>query len=152
MEAGEIVLRPPIVSCGDASELLELADGALDAVAELVEGRVEGARPGHAGALRDDRNSAACFDGVKDGVAVIGLVGDDAGGGEAGDERGSVAGIGGLPASEDEAQRAAVRIDGDVPLAGQSPSGTPQSLVADPPFWPVAAWAWARTMALSIIR
>jgi hypothetical protein len=28
-----------------------------------------------------------------------------------------------------------------MPFGGQSSSGAPQSLIADPPFWPVAAWA-----------
>ena len=78
---------------------------------------------------------------VEDGVAVIGFVGDEVAGGEAGDERQGIGGVIGLAAGEDEADRPAEAVDGDMPLAGQSSSGTPQSLVFDPPFWPVAAWA-----------
>ena len=78
---------------------------------------------------------------VKDGVSVISLVGNDMSGGEACDQRQRLVGIIGLAAGEDEADGSAKAVDGDVPLAGQSSSGTPQSLVLDPPFWPVAAWA-----------
>lgn len=74
-------------------------------------------------------------------MSVIGLVGDDMACGEAGDQRQGMAGVAGLAAGEDEAQRPTEAVDRDVPLAGQSSSGTPQSLVLDPPFWPVAAWA-----------
>lgn len=74
-------------------------------------------------------------------MTVIGAIGDDVGGGEAGDQRQGVGGVIGLATGEEEADRPAEAVDRDVPLAGQSASGTPQSLVLDPPFWPVAAWA-----------
>ncbi len=45
----------------------------------------------------------------------------------------------GLPGGEEEADRPPEAVDRDVPLAGQTSSGTPQSLVPGPPFWPVAA-------------
>jgi hypothetical protein len=141
-----------IVSGGDTSKLLEPADGALDAVPELVLDRVERAFAGHAGALRDDRLGVCRLDVVEDGMAVIGLVGEDVGGIEAGQQRDGRPGVTGIAAGQDEADGTAERIDRDVPLGGQSASGAPQSLVAGPPFWPVAAWAWARTIELSIIR
>lgn len=74
-------------------------------------------------------------------MAVIGLVGDEVAGGEAGDQRQGVGGVIGLAAGEAEADRPAEAVNRDVPFAGQSSSGTPQSLILDPPFWPVAAWA-----------
>ena len=74
-------------------------------------------------------------------MRIISLVGDDVGGGEAGDEGEGMGGVAGLTAGENEAQRSSEAVDRNVPLAGQSSSGTPQSLVLDPPFWPVAAWA-----------
>ena len=74
-------------------------------------------------------------------MGVVGLVGDNVGGGEARDQRQGMVGIIGLTAGENEAQRPSEPVDGDMPLAGQSSSGTPQSLILDPPFWPVAAWA-----------
>lgn len=129
-----------------------MADGSLDPVAFLVDFRIEGTASVHAGALRDDRDGADRLDMVEDGMGVIGLVGDDVPGPHAGDESKGMGGVIGLAAREDEAQGPAKSIDRDMPFAGQSTSGTPQSLVFDPPFWPVAAWAWARTIALSIIR
>jgi hypothetical protein len=84
IEAGEVVLGDAVVSGGDATELLQSADGALDAVSELVFARIEGAFARHAGALRDDRLCAGRLDMVEDGVPVIGLVGKDVGGIETG--------------------------------------------------------------------
>jgi hypothetical protein len=78
---------------------------------------------------------------VENSVAVIGLIGDEVVGGEAGDQWQGIGGVIGLPAGEEEADRPAEAVDRDVPFAGQPSSGAPQSLVLDPPFWPVAAWA-----------
>lgn len=139
MEAGEVVLGDAVVSGGDATQLLELADSALDSVSQFVFGGVEGAGPGHAGALGDDGNGLAGFDMIEDGVAVIGSVCDDVMCGEAGKQRDGRAVVAGIAAGQNEAYRSAKSVDRDVPLAGQSASGAPQSLVADPPFWPVAA-------------
>ena len=104
--------------------MFEFADGAFDAVAHFGDGWIEGAVSGHAFSLRNDRYCAIFLDVIADGVAVIGLVGENVARQEPG---------------LDEANRLAQRIDGDVPFAGQSASGAPLSLVADPPFWPVAA-------------
>lgn len=74
-------------------------------------------------------------------MGVIGLVGDNVVRGETGDQLQSVVGVIGLSSGQQEPDRPAQAVNGNVPLAGQSSSGTPQSLVFDPPFWPVAAWA-----------
>lgn len=134
VEAGEVVGGEAVVTGGDAAELLELSDGALDAVAQLVEDGVEGARPGHAGSLRDDRLGPARLDGVEDGVGVVCLVGDDVSGGQAVDQRQRLGGVTALAGGEDEAYRPALTVNGDVPFAGQASSGAPQSLVRAPPF------------------
>ena len=67
-------------------------------------------------------------------MGVISAVGDDIAGPEAGDQGERMGGIMGLAAGEEEADRPAQRVDRDVPLARQSASGTPQSLVFAPPF------------------
>jgi hypothetical protein len=67
-------------------------------------------------------------------MGVIGPVCDDVPWSQAGDEGERVGGVAGLPAGEDEADRPAQRVDRDVPLAAQSASGAPQSLVFAPPF------------------
>jgi hypothetical protein len=74
-------------------------------------------------------------------MAVIGAVGEDVAGRKAGQKRQCVSGVVRLAAGEEEAQRSSASVNREVPLASQSSSGTPQSLVLDPPFWPVAAWA-----------
>jgi hypothetical protein len=72
-------------------------------------------------------------------VAVIGFVGEQIGRIEPGDQWQGVGGVIGLAAGEQEPDRAAEAVDSQAPFAGQPSSGTPQSLIADPPFWPVAA-------------
>ena len=76
---------------------------------------------------------------IEDGVAVIGLVGDDMGCPHAFDQRQGVTCITGLALCEQEPDRTAQTIHGDMPFARQPASGAPQSLVLDPPFLPVAA-------------
>lgn len=71
---------------------------------------------------------------VEDGVAVVGLVGDDVASGEAVEQRERVGGVVGLAAGEQEADRSAEAVDRQVPLARQTSSGAPQSLVATAPF------------------
>jgi len=134
MEACEVVGWQAIVSGGDAAELLELADGPLDAVAVLVDGGIEVARSRHAGALRDDRSGADRLGMVEDGVTVISLVGDDVAGSEAVEQGQRIGGIAGLAAGQQEADWSAETVDRQMPLAGQASSGAPQSLIATAPF------------------
>lgn len=145
-------MRDAVIASGDASELLELADGSLNAISELVFGGIEGPFAGHACALGNDRLGAAGLDMVEDGVGIVGFVSDDIIGLETGQQRDRQPCIADVAPGQNKAHGTAERIDRDVPLGGQSASGAPQSLVAEPPFWPVAAWAWARTIELSIIR
>ena len=66
--------------------------------------------------------------------SIIGFIRDDMAGLEADDQRDGEAGIAGVAAGENEAHWPAEAVDGDVPLAGQSAWGAPQSLIAAPPF------------------
>ena len=50
-------------------------------------------------------------------MGVIGLVGDDVVGPEAGDESQRMGGVAGLAAGQQEADRPAQRVDGNVPFA-----------------------------------
>ena len=86
-EAGKVVLRDAVIASGDASELLELADGSLNAISELVFGGIEGPFAGHACALGNDRLGAAGLDMVEDGVGIVGFVSDDIIGLETGQQR-----------------------------------------------------------------
>jgi hypothetical protein len=103
--------------------------------------RVEGAGAVHAGASGDDRLGTDLFGMIENGVAVVGAVCEDVARRQAFEQRQCVGSVVCLAAGKQEAQRPPAPVDGDVPLACQPSSGTPQSLVLDPPFWPVAAWA-----------
>lgn len=71
---------------------------------------------------------------VEDGVAVISLVDEDMASVETGQQRDRELGIADMAAGQDEAHRSSEGIDRDMPFGGQSSSGAPQSLVAEPPF------------------
>ena len=111
-----------------------MPDGSLDPVAFLVDFGIEVAASGHAGPLRDDWAGADRLGMVEDGVAVIGLVGDEVLWPETFDEGEGMGGVVGLAAGQEEADRPSQRVDRDMPLAGQSASGAPQSLVFAAPF------------------
>lgn len=132
-------MRDAVIACSDAAKLFELSDGPLDPVAQLIDGRIERPLSWHTSALRDYGASAAILNMVEDGMTVIGAVGDDMACGQTAQERDSRTVVTGITTGQDEAHWPTERIDCNVPLAGQSTSGAPQSLVADPPFWPVAA-------------
>lgn len=123
-----------VVSSCDASELFEPADGPLDAVSEFVYDGIEGPFSGHSSSLRDDGLCACGLDMVEDDVAVIGFVGDDMTRWKAGQQGDCGVVIAGIATGQDEAHRTAEAIDRNVPFAGQSASGAPQSLIATPPF------------------
>ena len=111
-----------------------MSDGPLDAIAVLVDGRVEVTFSVHSGALRDDWAGADRLGMIEDGVAVISAIGDEVGGSQAGDQREGIGAVTGLAAGEEEADRPAKGVDGDVPLAGQSSSGTPRAWSLTPLF------------------
>lgn len=64
-----------VVSRGDASEMLDPAEEALDQIAAFVDMPVERARVEPIGAWRDDRLSALRSDGGDKGIRVVALVG-----------------------------------------------------------------------------
>ena len=138
MYEGHEVQCPSVVARGDAAEVFEFVEATLDAVARLVDFEVVrdlASAPwiaGNDGAGPDGRNAVA------DLVAVIGLVGQNVVGLKALHQREGLRCIAGLARGEDDAERPAEAIGGEVDLGGQTSSGTPQSLVAVPPF-PVAA-------------
>ena len=83
-------------------------------------------------------------------VAVIAPVGDHLASGLSVEQGMSLGEIVGLTWREDEAQRSAKRIGQQMDFGCQSSSGTPQRLVARPPFPPAACW-WARIRVVSSI-
>lgn len=142
---------PPVVSSCDTSEMLEFVEAALDAVARLVDGEVVGDQRLAGGIAGYDRRCAGGGDEVAQGVAVVGLVGEDMLRFETFEQGRCLWCITGLAGCQNDAKRPSQGICGKMDLGGQSTSGAPQSLVLGPPF-PVAACWCARTRVVSSIR
>ena len=106
-----------------------MSDGALDPVSEFVDDGIEGARPGHANSLRDDRFCPISLDVVEDGITIICLIGEDMAGIKGGQERDGELGIAGIAAGENESHRTAKAIDRDMPFARQSAIRAPKRLI-----------------------
>ena len=71
MDGSEVVLGQPVVSGGDAAEVLEPAKHALDGVAAAVEIRREAVLPLAVGFRRDVGDAAGVFDLAAHGIAVV---------------------------------------------------------------------------------
>ena len=138
MNAREKVDGAAVVAGRDMAKVLEFFDEAFDAVAQPIRQRVMW-NDHLAGWLgRDDGFGSRCTDQLPKQVAVIGFVADDGTASHVGDQLRSHDDVVNLSASQEKAQWAALGIGQDMDFGGQSSSGTPQSLIAVPPF-PVAA-------------
>src|SRR5262249_41837092 len=144
-----------IIASGEASKVLQLVEAALDAVALAIERLVVPNDLLAAAVGGDHHLHAGGFDGRADGVAVVGLIGDDSATLHAVQHRLGRAAVVHLAAGQKKAQRASECIREQVDLGRQSTSGTPQSLVRSPllaPPLPVAACWWALTRVASSIK
>jgi len=138
MEEGHEVEVSSVVSCCDASELLEFVEEAFDVVSLFVDFGIVGdgvLSPGIAG---DDGLGPDVGDAVADGVGVVSGIGQHMAGPKPLHQRQGFGRIAGLSGREDRAERTTESVTGGVDFGCQSSSGTPQSLVPVPPF-PVAA-------------
>lgn len=121
-------------SGGDASELLDAVEETLDQIAILVEVPIELAGVEAIGARRDDGLSALRHDLRDEGIRIVGLVGDDVGGGLILDTCGRLRDVGKLPGRQNDAQRVAQRIDRDMQL-GRQPAARAADFLAAGFFW-----------------
>lgn len=128
----------PIEARGETPEVLELVEAAFNAVAGLVEALVEWKRVRPLGVGGDHCLSTHGADRLSERIAVISRIGDDGFGLTAFEQQGRSNDVVNLTGGEEKAQRPTEPFDEHVYLGRQSSSGTPQSLVARPPF-PVAA-------------
>jgi len=135
----------------EASEVLELVEASLDSIAGFVERAVVRDDDFARSVGRNDCLHSGFGDPVPEGVAVIGLIGDESGAFDPVDHRRRGDDVMKLPAGDHEPQRAAQSVGQHMDLGGQSASGTPQRLIFGPPF-PVAACWWARTRVVSRMR
>src|SRR5215471_13553307 len=151
MDAGEEVDSAAIVACSDVAEMLEFVEEALDPITQPIGNFV--VRDDDFAGLDgwDDGFGAGVGDQVAQPIAVVGFVCDHAISSEIGQQLRRGGDVVCLTTRQDETQGATERIGDGMDLGGQSSSGTPQSLVAVPPF-PVAACWWARTKVVSSMR
>ena len=134
MEHGEEVSGGFVVAGGEAAEVLELVEAALDDVAGAVEHRVEASAPRAAGGEHGDVDAAALGAGeVGEPGGVVTLVGDQrAPAQRAVDQAARGGDVVDLAGGQREPQRQAAAVDQRVQLGGQ-----PAARAADrlgPPF------------------
>src|SRR5882757_8135409 len=133
---------------GDAFEFLELAEEVLDQVAPLVDFSVDRQRRGAPWMLRNDDLGAAAVEIGNDGIAVEGLVGDEAIKGEAIDERSDAHRIETMAGQENEANEIAECVGQRQNFGRHAAFGTTDGLALRPPFAP-CPWRWTLTMVAS---
>ena len=158
MDSGESyeaheVCEKLVVSRGDAPELLELVEEALDAVALFVDGSIVAMLMTALRHGRDDRDGAGVEDGIVQPIGIIGTVGEHMARQQTVDQSFGLADIAALSGRADEAHGVAKRFYGGMDLSGQPALGAAQALGIRPPFSlrAPAAWLWARMIVLSII-
>lgn len=140
MDAGEEVPGAFVVSCCDASELLEFVEEALDEIALLVERLVVGSRREAIAFGRDDDR---CFAGpqlVDQAIRVERPVGDQRAGLKAVEKRFAGLEVVDLPGRERKSDGIAERVHQRAELAGQASPAAADGLVLAPFFRAPAAW------------
>src|SRR5271167_4544644 len=98
--------------------------------------------------LRDDDFGATLVEVGNDGIAVEGLVGDEAVKGETVDERGDADRIETMAGHENEANEIAERVRQRQNFGRHAAFGTADGLALSPPFEP-CPWRWTLTMVAS---
>lgn len=109
-----------VVSCGDASEMLESREETLDQIAIAVEMTIEVAGCKAIGSRRYHRSGTSRLDSGHEMIGVVPLVGDDHLTGQFLDQCCGVVDIRDLPGRENHPQRIAQCIDCHVQFGGQS--------------------------------
>ena len=139
-----------VVPGGDASEVLEFVEEALDEVALAVESGIDGPL-GLSGALGGNvRAAARRGHQIEDGAGVVAAVGDKiAARREAVEQSRHRGAVVGLARSEDDAHREAMGVHHGIDLGAQSSTRTANGVIRAPFFPPAACW-WARTIEESI--
>jgi hypothetical protein len=140
-----------VEACCEAPEVFELVEAAFDPIAVFVEVGVVRDRDLARRDRWDDGEHAGIGDELAKMVAVVGFVSNYGAAVDALKQRRGGDDVVDLSAGENEAQRPTKCIGKHMDFAGQSSSGSPQSLVLVPPF-PVAACWWARTNVVSSMR
>ena len=150
MDGGEEVSGELVVARGDASEVFEFVEEALDEVAPAIEAGIDRALRFAVALCRDVGNGAVCGQEFEDGVGIVTAVGNGIAGGLEAVDQGRDGGlVGGLAWREQQPDGQAVGIDHAVDLGAQSSTRTADGVIRAPFFPPAACW-WARTIEESM--
>jgi hypothetical protein len=148
---GKEVLREFVIAGGDAPEVLELAEEALDQIAFAVEHLAEARFPFAIGFGRDVGNRALRLDQVSYAIGVISFVGEDDGSRiETVKQAERCRSVVGLTRRQTEPDREALGVDDRVDLGREPASGATETMISIPLFAVAACWC-ARIEVLSII-
>jgi len=148
---GEEVLRQFVITGGNASEVFQLGEEALDQVALAVEPCAEvGFRP-PVDLGWDVGKRPFVAEGCTDAVGIICLVRQhDCSGTNRVKQIVSGLAVMALSGRQAQSDRETLRIDDRVDLGREPASGTTETMISIPLFAVAACW-WARTEVLSII-
>ena len=108
-EAGEVD-GASIVSCSEAAEMFEAVEASLDAIAVFVDGCVMRDSDLAAAVRRDHDRGSHAGDERRQGIAVIGFVGEYGAARLVFEQGRGLGDVAGLPGRDDEAERPAKRI------------------------------------------
>ena len=138
-DGGEEVSGELVVARGDATEVLELVEEALDEIALSIEGAVDRALPLAVALGRDVCSRAVIGDQLQDGFGVVATVGDGVGSGlQALEQSRDRRLVGGLAWRDQQPDWQAAGIDDGVQLGAQSSTRTADGVIWAP-FFPPAA-------------
>ena len=128
-----------VILCGDAPEVFQAAEHALDGVSVAVEHGREAVLPEPVGAGRDVRHGAHALDLSADRIAIVALVTmEDAGTGHLAQQNRSSGAICDLSAGQQECDRSAVAVCQRMDFGRAPAPRAADRLTALPPFPPEA--------------
>ena len=123
---------------GDAAELLEAGEAALDEVALAVELAVEGVSAGALWRVGDDGGGAAAGDELAEVPGVVGAVGQHDLGRQPRDQGGCLRHVAAMTGGEVKGDRVAEPAHGQVEFGARAPAGTAKRLIRSPFLAPLA--------------
>lgn len=139
-----------VEACGDASEVFELTEEALDEIALPIEVEIDRALQLAILLSGDVGTAAVGLDEIDDGLGVIAAISDESPGRRKAFDQGFDSGlVRSLAWREYDPQRQAILVHQDVDLGAQSSTRTADGVIRAPFLPPAACW-WARMMELSI--
>jgi len=149
-DCGEEISGEFVIARGDAAEVFEFVEEALDEVALSVDRWIDRALVLSVALGRDMGGGAAGLDDCDDGAGVVTAIGDDVAcqAHPVEQHRGGRL-VGGLARREHEPDGQATSVDHGMDFGAQSSTRTTDGVIRAPFFPPAACW-WARTIEESM--